>query len=285
MNDLLLKDKHGIARCEIANPAEDLLFQGDGYRIYLASTPNGKETVFLRLPTDRFGNGDMQFEVEKLEFLKKASDEIEVIYQKERKDPKARVHYDWLVPELWDSFITDESQNFRQANLIGIRDAKVRDFFPLPKLTEKYQIDTRSAAWILGRFFKLMTFADEVELGFNFMPDQVVLEPRMHRMVFLGWNLREYSPEWNNVARASKCILEFTLPSETPEDEAFMKNLRFFAESRGLSGAEAHRMLYAVIRKYWGISYHPFTYYNRETATWHSLTDATIPNLMKGGIS
>ena len=49
MNDLLLKDKHGIARCEIANPAEDLLFQGDGYRIYLASTPNGKETVFLRL--------------------------------------------------------------------------------------------------------------------------------------------------------------------------------------------------------------------------------------------
>ena len=61
MNDLLLKDKHGIARCVIANPAEDLLFQGDGYRIYLASTPNDKETVFLRLPTDRFGHVDMQF--------------------------------------------------------------------------------------------------------------------------------------------------------------------------------------------------------------------------------
>ena len=66
---MLLKDKHGIARCEIANPEEDLLFQGEGYRIYLASTPNGTETVFLRLPTHRFGNGDMQFEVEKVEFL------------------------------------------------------------------------------------------------------------------------------------------------------------------------------------------------------------------------
>lgn len=282
-NLLTVRDRHGMPRCVVLDPAEDLVFQGDGYRLYLAETPSGKGKCFLRLPETRLGNGDMQFEVEKLEFLEEASNKIEALYHEQKKDPNARVHYDWLIPRLEDSFITDESQDKRQANLISFVDAKVGDFFPLVQLMQKYKVDTKTTAWILGRFFKLQTFADDVDLCFNFWPDQVVIEPKMHRMVYLGWNLHEASHEWNNVARMARCMLDFTLAGDTPEDAGFMKNLELLATISDMSGMQAHRTLYTVIHKYWGRKYHPFTYYDLKTATWHSLTDAEIPNFMKGG--
>ncbi len=274
---MLIKDKTGTPRCSVADPDKDLLFKGNGYRLYLASTPDGTRTGFLRLPDHRRGNAIMQMEVEKLNHIAAASAQIEAEYQNQENAPNARVHYDWLVPELVDSFVCDKDQKFRQGNLIAAKDAELKDFYALPKLMSKYKIDTKTAAWILGRFFKFQTFTEVLGLDYSFLPDQVVIEPRAHRMIYLGLYLPEVEPGWDNVAHASKCILDFVkADEESPEDMTFMKNLRLLATPTGMSGAMAHRTLYAVITKYWGHKYHPFTYFDLATETWHSLSDAEI---------
>ena len=278
MKFLQINDKLGAPRCLVGDPQKDLLFVGQGYKLYLASTPDGTKSGFLRLPERRQGNAAMQLEVEKLNFLASASEDTEAAYQKVKNDPDARVHYDWLFPTLVDSFVSNQDQDFRQGNLLGAKDADLRDFFALPKLMSKYKVDAKTAAWILGRFFKMQIFTEEVGIRYNFYPDQVVLEPKMHRMVYLGWYLSDIDAKWDNVAHASKCILDFVQPDESPGDEAFMKTLELLSAANGMTGEQAHRILYATIDKYWGYKYHPFTYFDKKTTTWHRLDGAEIFN-------
>lgn len=276
---MLVYDQLGTARCEIADPEKDLLFRGDGYSLYLATDPTDEKTGFLRLPRDRLGNAKMQLEVEKLQFMANASEEFERAYQTLGNDPNARIHYAWLFPKLEYSFICDESQGKRQANFLTAVDAELKDFFPFPRLTAKYKVDAKTGAWILGRFYKLQAFADAVDLSFNFYSDQVVIEPRFHRMIYLGWNLDKKQDDWywNNIARMTKCIVDFIEPDNSRETQGFLFSLIPLTEEFGTKGEEAHRWLYTTIEGLWGHKYHPFTYFDRSSNTWHSLTDAEIP--------
>ena len=144
------------------DPDKGLLSVSDKYKLYHALAPDGTGDFLLRIPNERSQNGQINFEAEKLRFLDKASRRFEQAYQEAKGDPEARVHYDWLFPELFDSFITDSDQGSRQINLLRVRDAGVSDFVPLAKLQAKYCIDAKTCTWILGRFFKLQTFLEHV---------------------------------------------------------------------------------------------------------------------------
>ncbi|MDO4507801.1 MAG: hypothetical protein Q4B65_00175 [Candidatus Saccharibacteria bacterium] len=276
---LLVYDKSGIVKYEVNDPKKDLLFKSDSSNLYLAIDKKTGKTGFLRFPRDRLGNADMQLEVEKLKFLAETSETIESEYKKLIGNPDACVHYDWLFPELTGSVICNESQLNRQVNFLTAKDAELKDFFPLPRLTSRYKVDTRTGAWILGRFYKLQTFADTIRISFKFYPDQVIIEPKMHRMIYLGWNLKDTDEPRQNIMQMARVILSFIKPGDSDEDKEFIQILELMAKEGHKGGHYAHAWLYQIIKKLWGHKYHPFTYLDEETGLWRSLTDAEILNI------
>ena len=268
---MILHNRDGTPKCSV-DPDKGLLSVSDKYKLYHALAPDGTGDFLLRIPNERSQNGQINFEAEKLRFLDKASRRFEQAYQEAKGDPEARVHYDWLFPELFDSFITDSDQGSRQINLLRVRDAGVSDFVPLAKLQAKYCIDAKTCTWILGRFFKLQTFLEHVGSFYVFHADQVILEPKAHRMVYLDWSEDYDVYHWDSVNRAASSMLSWLKFNDTPEEQRFADLLRYFVdETSEMRGEDAHRLLYQHVEEWWGYHYYPFTYFDKDTNTWLQL--------------
>lgn len=260
---LILKDRDGIERCSL-DPENALLSISSYDKLYRVQAMDSDEELLLRMPNSRFLNGRINLEAEHLRALAQESEKIEAKFAGSGND--GYIHYDWLFPQLVDTFITESEQDFRQANLLAIRDARVSDFVPMVKLMDYCKIDAKTAAWILGRFFKLQTFTDQTDIHFSFHVDQVLLEPVYHRMVYLGW---QDSDGDDNITLAGKAILDWTISHDIDDEERFIDLLRHFSSMpRGTTGGQAHAELYGFIKKYWGRKYYPFTYYIESDKRW-----------------
>ena len=262
---MILKDRDGIERCSL-DPENGLLSVSSDDKLYRAKAVDSDEGLLLRMPSSRFLNGRINLEADRLRALAQRSEEIEAEFA--GLGNEGFIHYDWLFPQLVNTFITESEQGFRQANLLTIRDAQISDFVPMVKLMDYCKIDAKTAAWILGRFFKLQTFIDKTDIRFCLHMDQVLLEPGFHRMVYLGWHYTDTDCD-NNIALAGKALLDWTIPHDIDEERRFIDLLRHFSMSpRGIKGQQAHAELYEFIKKYWGRSYYPFTYYVESNKHW-----------------
>ncbi len=274
---MILVDDKGTEMCEL-DPESGLLSVSDWFRLYLAKSLDGKQSYLMRVPTEAYHNGEINLEAEVLIHLEACSKNIEAEYAKEKKNPEARVHYDWLVPKLAATFIADEDQGHRQINLLSIVDGQVEDFVPMAKLVEKYKVDVKTAAWILGRLYKLQSFLEMCGGLYNFEVDGVILEPRMHRMVYLGMPRSGELMCWDESLRnATAAINDWVEFNGTEHEEDFRKLLEWTCSkdnSRRMTGTEAHKEFYGKLDDWWGHKYHPFTYMERDTGIWHSITDA-----------
>lgn len=272
---MLLTDRNGAKKC-IVNPDQDLLLVAKNYKLYLARKPDEEKTYFLRVPNDRSQNGQMNFEAEMLRHLAKCSEVTEARYAETTGNPDARVHYDWLFPSLEDTFLTGEDQGGRQVNMLGVSDAEVSDFMPLPKLKEAFDVDAKTAAWIIGRLFKLQTFLEDNGGFYNFREDQVIIEPKMHRLVYLGWSDAGEVCNWDSVAKAAQAIRPWVRKNDTPDEDKFIELLEYLSDTElKMDGIRAHRTLYTDITKWWGHAYYPFTYFDKQVGSWRQM-DATI---------
>lgn len=275
---MILEDREGTSKCLI-DPINGLLSKSDLFRLYRAKSLDESQSYLLRIPSDASGNGRMNYEASTLSRLKEISDRTEVEFAEQRKDPDARVHYDWLMPVLVDSFISSEDQGYRQMNLLSIVDGNIEDYVPLSKLIESYKIDVKSAAWVLGRFFKLQSFLEMCDCPLQFRADQVILDPQMHRVVYLDWSSAKGCSWGENIRREAELVLEWIKDGGTEHEDEFRSMLAYLADPQNvasLNGASAHALLYRNIDSWWGHKYHPFTYSDRKTGVWHQVQNAPI---------
>ena len=266
-------DRECEIRCVIS-PTDDLLQKSKSNRLYRASLPNEERMVFARVANQPSDNAVINREAELLRYLQSTSEDVEMIYQEHTKSDQL-LHYDWLFPQLEDSFICDDTQSNRQINLFFCRDASLDQFIPMVKLRQAYMIDAKTVAWIMGRFLKLQNFLEDIctDVTYKFNPGQIILAPADHRMVCLKCG--EDSPTATaeemtrqNIQRAAKYMLEWLKTDGTEGEDAFAELLTSFASDGRTSAESAHREFYSTIHGLWGRKYHPFTYYDTEHNVW-----------------
>lgn len=273
---MLVKDREQSPKCEIF-PSEDLLQKSTHYRLYRASLPNSNGVVFARVANQPFDNAVINREAELLRYLNDTSESIEAIYHQQSQS-EHKIHYDWLFPQLNDSFISDDTQLNRQINLLSLRDADLDQFIALAKLRPSCMIDAKTAAWIMGRFLKLQNFLEDVckNVTYRFEPNQIILAPADHRLVCLDCGTQDIDSALvdatelttTNIQRAAKYMLDWLQQDGTDGEETFAELLASFADTGRTSAESAHQELYSTIHSLWGRKYHPFTYYDTTHHMW-----------------
>ena len=258
----------------------NLLAETDSYRLYLGRGANSAEAELCRVVKDKTMNGRMYAESRLLGELSDLSTTLEQERIKQQGDDGRKIHYDWLFPVCSQSF-SCEQLNGRRINVLKILDATLEAFVPFSKLKNEVKVDAKSAAWVLGRFLKLQAFLDESKScrSLDFCPDMVLVAPKAHRVVYVGWfdelmrggdrsNHRAELISRLNISRMFDVTYSWVEKNDTPGEDEFLAWLK---ESPGLfvSGLEAHAAYYDFLNELWGKGYHPFTF--KKDGVWKSV--------------
>lgn len=253
-----------------------LIGESSRQQIY-AAKKDGKD--FLVKISRTFDDGVwLADELQCLRRLNVMADQIERL-RRTSGDTSANPHYDWLVARLADSYV-DFSQDDRRVNILEMVDASLDDLMPLAKLSSKFEIDTRTSVWILGRFLKLYCLHELIAEGgdcpviqyHEFSPDDYLVDPQHHRLIYYNYSGVATDLTANRCVRAiAKYMLEWTATEDVKEDEDYVRFLKELAAIGGSAFEDTHRILYGLVDVWWGRKYHPFTYRNKGTKIWKKL--------------
>lgn len=229
------------------------------YRLYVAKEDS--KDLLLRVPLDLDGNGNLEREAFLLDYLSKMSAEYEMEYADTNPGTAKKLLYNWLFPAIVDSFVS-EDQGGRRVNILALSGAEVAHVAPLVKLKAREKIDVKTSAWILGRLLKLQGFANEVGVDYDFSSDEVLLDPKNHKVIYLGWAAARMDDDVDprpNIRAAAQSILDWTAANGTADEDQYLELVRDLAKSGRRTALEAHQDFYALIRSLWGSQYHPYT--------------------------
>lgn len=192
-----------------------------------------------------------------------------------------RSHYDWLFAKLSASFM-EPAQGNRRINVFMMPDIGLSRLTPLTKLHAEIEIDARTSIWILGRFFKFYSFIElsrtlgsEMPLtGYPvFSPDDYFIGPERHRLVYYNFSGEVASVAvFDLVKTVSQFILDWVVAKDDAAEQEYLELLKNLSQHGRESFSGAHRDLYSLVEKLWRFKYHPFTYRERTTVTWKSIT-------------
>lgn len=209
-------------------------------------------------------------------------EELEAIERAKEKILDLRLHYDWLIPMLSESFVC-EPQGRRQVNILSFAGIEAGEFMPLAQILQKNQrVDLKTSVWIVGRMLKLLDFTIDAEVGTSFALDKFLLGPREHHLVMLDWtNARKVFGDDRegvnlNILRIGECGLKLIGATydktgwqyDYPYVENEVEYIDFLHQMATLSEPfyrsyqdirRTHRRFYGVVDKVWGRAYHPFT--------------------------
>lgn len=247
------------------------------FRIYLGTT-NDKQPVILKV-AKTFEDSDILVE-EAGRFNSLRSFE-EHVAKLEADRGGGNSHYDWLFANLFSSFM-EPTQGDRRINVFTTPDIDLDELIPLTKLHAETEIDTRTSIWILGRFLKFYSFfelsaaAEDTPITRYpiFSPDDYLIGPGKHRLIYYNFSGDIADVMANDFVKAiSKFVLDWVVAQDDPAEQEYLELLKDFSECGRNPAEYAHRELYALVRKYWGIQYHPFTYRNRDTVIWQTIKE------------
>jgi len=255
---------------------DSILAETDSYSLYLGRGENSAEALLCRVVKTTADNGLMYAEKMLLDKLSKLSAELESERIAKQGDDGRRIHYDWLFPVCDESFSCREITG-RRINTFKVLDASWDTFVPFSKLKRDIKVDAKSAAWVLGRFLKLQAFLDESEYchSFSFNPDMVLIAPRAHRMVYIGWfDILKRSSD-NSLARTNiDSMLDATSSwTKRNDEDGEDEYLNWLSANKGRfdSGLDAHVAYYDFLNELWGKGYHPFTF--NKDGVWKSVNN------------
>ena len=234
--------------------------------------------LLLRITTDVEHNGAMEREAFVLRFLMAQSDAYK---QKYESDPEFEdmQPFDWLFSNLVETFACDE-QGGRQINVFKIKDLKdIGALVPIASIRKKkLTVDLKTSVWMVGKLLKLLGFVHEngVIAG-EIKPGKVLIDRDSHRVILIDWTnavlcdgkmSREKTR--NNISEAAQAVLKGALSCDdvtncTTSDEAeqeYTDIVKSIAIGGFSDAGKAHVKLYDIVKKLWGISYHPFTTIN-----------------------
>ena len=251
-----------------------LIGEASKFRIYLGSD-NARQVVMKVAKT--FEDGDSL--VEEARWFNVLQALIAQVAEMQEKSTGTNSHYEWLFANLVSSFL-EPSQQDRRINIFEVIDTDFIQLTPLPKLRAKTKIDTRTSIWILGRFLKIYSFyellADSGDNPIvryaNFSPGDYLIGPERHRLIYYNHSGSMTDVIANDYVRViTKFILEWVVINEDDAEQKYLQLLSDFVTNGRATCEEAHTELYQLVRKLWGIKYHPFTYCDLETNKWKTI--------------
>ena len=247
------------------------------FRIYLGNK-DGIGPVILKI-AKTFEDGDiLAEEAGKFNIMRAFGDQVAVL---EQEHSGTNSHYDWLFAKLEASFL-EGSQGDRRINVFTAPDANLDDLVPLPKLKAEAEIDARSSVWILGRLFKLYSFFELMAIDGDepvtryplFSPGDYLIGPKRHRVVYYNYSGEMADVMAHDFVKAiTKLFLDWVVVDDTSPEQEYLNLLQDLSTSGRASFEDAHRDLYQLVEKLWGIQYYPFTYRDRNTITWKTIKE------------
>ena len=255
----------------------DRIGEASKFRIYLG-TRDDKQPVILKV-AKTFEDGDvLAQEAGKFNILRSFGEQVAKF---EVSQGRSSSHYDWLFANLLSSFM-EPAQGDRRINVFMTPDADLSKLIPLTKLHAEVEIDTRTSIWILGRFFKFYSFFellaadrdDNVSRYPIFSPDDYLIGPEKHRLIYYNYSGDMADIIANDFVKAiSRFVFGWVVTGDNLEEQEYLKLLKDLSEHGRYSFEEAHKDLYQLAEKLWGIQYYPFTYRDRDTIVWKTLKE------------
>lgn len=252
---------------------EKLIATSETSRIYVCTDDDGKQHL-LTIASAIEQNGDLARAAFVLGKLAQRAEVYEDEHAKQHSDSDKKVLYDWLFPTVIDSFICPSQEN-RQINILGLKEAEVSEVMPLSNLAKNNLcVDAKSSVWILGRLLKLLGFAHENNIATDAITSaNVLIGPERHRVFLLIWDnamLYDRVPRvvrLQNIKDAAKITLDalgpIALTSLEPGEADYFSFVNDLANGYTHDALMAHEKLYDLVSLAWGIKYHPFTTKNR----------------------
>ena len=245
------------------------------FRIYLGAMDGGQSVILKVAKT--FEDGDiLAREASEFNILSSFAEQIAKL---EANQGGSNSHYDWLFAKLLSSFM-EPTQGDRHINVFMAPDTDIGELFPLTKLHAEVEIDTRTSIWIFGRFLKFYSFFELLAAsGDNpiarypiFSPDDYLIGPEKHRLIYYNFSGDIADVVADDFVRAiSKFILDWVVVGDSSSEQEYLELLEDFSEFGRNSFEQAHRDLYTLVKRCWGIQYYPFTYRKRKTDIWKKI--------------
>lgn len=255
-----------------------LIGETDTYRLYTGESPDGEVLIKVAKTFE-----DIDYLSEESRFFRNLSvmsDDVERVRKQNGGDA---LHYDWLFAKLIESWC-EASQGSRMINVYQMPEVKLDELIPLSKLMKQTYVDVRTSVWVLGKIFKLYSFfeliSDEMDIPFvqytEFSTANYLVEPEHHRLILMNHEkeVRNLGGEtYRLVRKITSEIIPWIVPGNGEEDEEYMNLLRDFSDDGRYNFEVAHKDLYTLVRKLWGIEYYPFTYKIERAGIWRTITE------------
>ncbi len=260
----------------------------DPYELYLCEDSTGKQ-MLLQIAADLEYNDKITRAAYILKTLANRSKEYEEDYRKLPGWKGDLLHYDWLFPEIVDSFPC-ETLGGRQINILNCKDAELKSLAALPMLLKnsagtRMRMDVKTSIWPFGRMLKLLLFAHDIGIAAKNMASRnILIGPARHHMVVFAWDKAElFNSEVSvklrqkDIADAARVCLRTLgcdvngnhtystgdMPDEGKEGfEEYLEFLRRLASGKERRAEVAFDDLYAIVERLWGgRKYHKWTTY------------------------
>ena len=247
------------------------------FRIYLGKTDDEQQVILKVAKT--FEDGDiLAAEAGEFNTIRSFGSEVALFQEKQGGENS---HYDWLFANLLTSFM-EPTQDDRRINVFTMPDIDLSKLVPLAKLHTDTEIDTRTSIWILGRFFKFYSFFELIAASTDypitryplFSPDDYLIGPERHRLIYYNFTGDIADVVALDFVKATtNFILGWVVTGDDPKEQEYYELLKDFSKLGRASFEEAHRELYELVKKLWGIQYYPFTYRDRDTINWKTIKE------------
>lgn len=250
-----------------------LIGESSKFQVYLGKMSDGQRVV-VKVSKSFKNNKILTDDATEFSMLKNFELRIRDLEHATERSSK----YYLLFANLLSSFI-EESIDGRRINVFTIPEIDLDDLIPLAKLSSQVEIDARTSVWIIGRLLKFYSLfellcEDEDETACRypiFSEHDYLISPEKHRLVYYNFPGEVYDVYATEFVKAiANYILQWTtFDKEDESTKEYQEILEDFASIGRTTAAGAHRDLYQVVEKIWGISYYPFTYRQRRTINWN----------------
>ncbi len=253
------------------------LGEAERFNLYACPLAEGR-CGMLKIASSAVHNAALDREAFVLRLMTDRAAEVEA----KSRDKKRRFNYSSFFPELIESFIAPD-QDDRRVNILGFPKeiTVLSQLTPITALAdvEKVRIDPRTAAWMLGKLLKVLSFAHDQGITNGLViGNNVLIEREYHGVVLFDWTLATINndsfapPDLATVEMAEAAIMVIDAlggdlekgyqlpPSDQLTDERFSQFLFSLARGGDLARtSEAHRRFYDLIWSLWPREFHPFT--------------------------
>ena len=227
-------------------------------------------------------NGILDREAFLLREMSKTAVELEAAYAKV-KTSSSTLNYQFFFPNLVESFVWEE-EGGRRINILNFSHIakELFDLVPIGHIAsrDRFRVDPRTSAWMLGKLLKLLSFAHEQGIAVNALTgDNILINKDQHYVSVFDWTLATVEDGGLTQDMVSQEIRSATEEvilalggnpetGEIPADEQLIDGryeelLKSLIHGSKESAYMTHEKFYEIVWSIWPRGFHPYSTYMR----------------------